>query len=151
MTAYLIDTTTLIDRSKNVEPTRSRLLAAIARGDRIATCDVIVAEFYTGVTERERATWDAFFGEMEYWAITADVAMQAGAYRRAFRARGVAIHTPDALIAALVAEYGAVLVTENPRDFPMPGLLLESWRIAGRGASNARGAEVRAAVLEAAG
>lgn len=52
MTRYLLDTTTLIDDSKNLAPTRSHILNALRVGDELGVCAVIVAEFESACLPR---------------------------------------------------------------------------------------------------
>lgn len=128
MTLYLLDTATIVDFSKGRVPTRQRVRAALARGDRLATCAAVLAEFYTGVSRGERPDWDTFVDALVYLETTREAAEQAGVFRRRYRSRGIQIATTDALIAATAISNAAVLVTENPRDFPMPEVTRESWR-----------------------
>ncbi len=130
MTGYLIDTPTLIDVSKGRGAGQFHMRAAALRGDVLATCDVIIAEFYAGIAEAEWPQWKRLFSQLKFWPITRAIARRAGALRYAFARRGIPLATPDALIAALAIAHNAVLVTENVRDFPMPELRLESCRIA---------------------
>ncbi|MCL5962210.1 MAG: PIN domain-containing protein [Chloroflexi bacterium] len=126
MTRYLLDTTALIDFSKGREPARSRILEMIQTGDELGVCAVNVAEFYSGLPPENRPTWDEFIGSLEYWAASRTAAARAGGYRYEYSRQGQAISTTDALIAAVAQERGAVIVTNNVKDFPLPGTLLLS-------------------------
>jgi predicted nucleic acid-binding protein len=48
-----------------------------------------------------------------------EAAIRAGRYQRTFEKRGQTIHTADALIAGTARAHGAILMTDNVRDFPM--------------------------------
>ncbi|MFN8559332.1 MAG: PIN domain-containing protein [Dehalococcoidia bacterium] len=128
MTLFLIDTPTLIDYSKGREPVRTRFFEADGRGDDLATCDIVVAEFLTGVGEEARPAWESFFRALRYLPTPLEAATLAGDLRRRYRHLGIQLTTTDTLIAATALHHDAVLVTENPRDFPMPELRRESWR-----------------------
>jgi tRNA(fMet)-specific endonuclease VapC len=119
MTRYLLDTTALIDFSKNREPARSRILRMISAGDDIGVCAINAAEFYTGVPPAQRPLWDEFFASLGFWEIGRDTARQAGVYRYDFARRGIILSTTDAMVAAVAKERGAVLVTNNLKDYPM--------------------------------
>lgn len=119
MTRYLLDTTALIDFSKNREPARSRVLAMIEAGDELGVCAINVAEFYSGIPPEQRFTWDEFIGSLRYWGITRDAARQAGRFRYEFAQKGIMLSTTDALIAAVAQERGAAVVTSNVKDYPM--------------------------------
>ena len=61
--------------------------------------------------------------------IDADSAWQAGTWRRSFAERGVTLYQSDCLIAATARTNHAVLVTGNPKDFPMDGVTVEHWPV----------------------
>ena len=124
MTRYLLDTSALIDFSKGREPARSEILALIAGGDEIAVCPINVAEFYAGIPPDQRPDWDTFFRALGYWHISREAARQAGSIRYDFARQGQPLSTADTLIAAVAQEKGAVIVTNNVKDFPMPGIRL---------------------------
>jgi predicted nucleic acid-binding protein len=128
MTRYLLDTSILIDYSKNIEPTRSRVLAMIAAGDELCTCAVVVAEFYSGLPPAERPVWDAFLGSFRYLDETWDVAVGAGADRYANARVGRPLAVTDTLIAAAARAAGAVVVTNDVQDFPTTDVQVVSLR-----------------------
>ena len=98
MTAYLLDTTALIDFSKRREPAYSQILAWIEEGDTLAACAITVAEFYAGLSADQARDWEEFVAALEYWRISPDAAMLAGQDRYRFARQGVAITVTDALI-----------------------------------------------------
>jgi predicted nucleic acid-binding protein len=59
-----------------------------------------------------------------YWPIEAPVARLAGQLRWAFARRGMQFDVQDMLIGAHVRYLDETLVTDNIRDFPIPGLKL---------------------------
>jgi len=128
MTRYLLDTTALVDFSKDREPARSRILAMIDRDDEVGICPVNVAEFYAGLPPEARESWDEFFNALAFWDLTIEVAVRAGGYRYEFARRGLPLSTTDALIAAASVAHGAILVTDNPKDYPMDDVRLLSLR-----------------------
>lgn len=128
MTRYLLDTTTLIDFSKDREPTRSRILSLIRAGDELGVCCINVAEFYTGIPPDKRAVWDEFMTSLTYWDMTREAAIRAGQDRFEFLRQGRTLSTPDALIAAMAQELRATLITENTKDYPTTDVTLLSLR-----------------------
>lgn len=54
----------------------------------------------------------------------ADIGQRAGQLVRQQRAKGHALGTPDAIVAATALQHGLTLVTFNPKDFGLPGLQL---------------------------
>jgi predicted nucleic acid-binding protein len=59
----------------------------------------------------------------------ADEGWRAGAWRRSFAARGQTLAQADCLVAAAALSIGGRLATGNPKDFPMPDLVIEHWPV----------------------
>jgi predicted nucleic acid-binding protein len=128
VTAYLLDTSVLVDFSKGREPSSTRVRRLIAEHNIVGTCAVNVAEFYAGLAPGRRPEWDEFVQALRYWHISREAAVRAGQDRYRHARQGTAISLPDALVAAVAREHGAVVVTENPRHFPMPDVQVLSLR-----------------------
>jgi predicted nucleic acid-binding protein len=124
MTAFLLDTSALIDFSKHTEPTTSQILDWVDAGETLAICAISVAEFYTGLSSSDISIWQDFVTSLAYCPISFDAAMRAGQDRYRYARQGIAIATTDALLAAVAREQNAVLVTGNVKDFPMDDLML---------------------------
>ena len=116
---YLLDTTALIDLSKGVVPTTSWIKQRSDAGDDLSACPITIAEFYTGLSEREYPDWDEFFSTLIFLPISYEAAIQAGKWRARFRAQGIQLSTSDTLVAAVAAEVGVTVVTSNVRHYPM--------------------------------
>lgn len=56
---------------------------------------------------------------------TREAATRAGRYQADFGRRGVTIQTADALVAGTASAHGAILLTDNVRDFPMRDIEVE--------------------------
>ena len=119
MTRYLLDTSALIDFSKDQASARRFVLEAIDAGDELGVSPINAAEFYAGLSPRERAGWDRFFADLSYWPISLEAARQAGVWRYQFGRQGATLTITDTLTAAVATEQKAILVTGNVRDFPM--------------------------------
>lgn len=128
MRRYLLDTDAIVDFSRDREPVASRILEMIDGGDEIGVCAVVVAEFYSGLLPQERTRWQSFFDALRFWDETREVAEQAGIWRYEYARKGVTLSTTDLLIAAVANDIGAVLVTNNIRDFPLEEIKLLSIR-----------------------
>lgn len=91
-----------------------------------------VAELYVGVREDdEREVLERFLGLMEVVDLTADIARQAGLWRRDFGpSHGTGL--VDALIAASAESSGSTLVTLNAKHYPMLEAVLTPYRKASR-------------------
>ena len=104
MTRYLLDTNFLVDFSKQFAPTRARLLATIANRDALAVCDIVIAEFFSGIEPASHRVWTAFFEECEMLSASREAAARSGIYRYEFARRGITLSLPDSLIAAIAHE-----------------------------------------------
>jgi predicted nucleic acid-binding protein len=119
---YLLDTTVLIDVSRNHQPTRSKVQALLSSGEDLGVSPVSIAEFYSGLREGERTAAEAFFQSIRTWDLDHSIAVRAGDLRRALSRQGRTVALPDALIAATALVVDAVVLTSNVRHFSLPGL-----------------------------
>jgi predicted nucleic acid-binding protein len=80
---------------------------------------VTIAELYAGVREGlERQILDELVNDLVVIAITHDIAVKGGLFRRDYlRSHGMEL--ADAIIAATAANENATLVTLNKKHFPM--------------------------------
>lgn len=128
MARYLLDTTVLIDVSRGIEPVWSRLQSLADASEDLAVCAISVTEFYSGVPLGQRDRWNAWVNTFHYWDIFREAAVQAGIYRQRYARMGRAVHTPDALLAALAAAHGAIILTGHINHYPMPEVEGRSMR-----------------------
>jgi predicted nucleic acid-binding protein len=121
---FLLDTTVLIDLSKNSGDVLTSLNALVASGGILGVCAVSVAEFIAGVPVPHRGQWERWIADFQYWDITREAAVLAGVFRYDLARHGRALQIPDALMAATAIVTGSALVTNNVKDYPMPNLML---------------------------
>jgi predicted nucleic acid-binding protein len=93
-------------------------------GETPYTCDVVVAEVFSGLHARHRAQGKAFLDSMRFLTTSPAAARQAGLWRYEFRSHGIQLTTTDALIAAVAFDRRATLITGNVRHFPMPDVTI---------------------------
>jgi predicted nucleic acid-binding protein len=120
----LLDTTVLIDLSKNFGDVLTSLNAAVASGGILGVCAISVAEFLAGVPVPQRGQWERWIADFEYWDISREAAVLAGVFRFDLARQGRALQIPDALMAATAVVTDSALVTNNVKDYPMPNLRL---------------------------
>jgi hypothetical protein len=68
----------------------------------------------------ERQAADDFFESIDYWVIEIESAVLAGFFRYRHAREGRKLAVPDTLLAAQAVIRGAIVLTANERDFPMP-------------------------------
>jgi len=100
----------------------------LSSGTEGCVCAVIVAEFFVGVHPDDRGRWERYFDRLRFPPVTREASMVASRYRDDFARRGRTLATSDSLIAAVARAYGAVLLTENPKHFPMNDMVVRSLR-----------------------
>jgi len=120
----LLDTTVLIDLSKNFGDVLTSLNAVAASGGILGVCAISVAEFLAGVPAPQRGRWERWLADFEYWGISREAAVLAGIFRFDLARQGRALQIPDALMAATAVVTGSTLVTNNIKDYPMLNLRL---------------------------
>jgi predicted nucleic acid-binding protein len=126
----VLDTTVLIDFLRG-RPAVARVAALRDAGDVPATTAVNVEEIVRGLRPAEVDAAERLFGGLLVLRTGRRAGWQAGAWRRELAARGLTLWQADCLIAATAFVHNASLATGNPKDFPMPGLVVEHWPVGG--------------------
>jgi predicted nucleic acid-binding protein len=70
MALYLLDTTALIDLSKNFEPSTGFIKQLSAAGEDLGVSPITIAEFYAGLTPQQYPDWDQFFASLTFCPIS---------------------------------------------------------------------------------
>lgn len=121
MTSHLLDTDSIIDYVADIATSVAFIRSLRTGTDILCTCDVVLAEVYSGLHARDSARAQILLASLLFLPTSPEAARQAGAWRYAFARQGVALSTTDCLIAATAYEHQARLVTANLRDYPMAG------------------------------
>ena len=121
MADCLLDSDVVIWHLRGHEPVVRRVVSLSQRG-RIGLSVITRAEVIQGMREPEREGTYGFLDACETLPVDRTVADRAGEIVRSYRARGVMIELPDALIGATALEAGIPLYTCNARHFPMSDL-----------------------------
>lgn len=122
MSRHLLDADAVIDYLRGIRSTVALLQTLNRQGHVPCTCDVVVAEVFSGLHAASRAGGAAFLASLDFLPTSSAAAQQAGEWRFDFARRGIALATTDCLIAATALDHGAVVVTGNLRHYPMAGL-----------------------------
>jgi predicted nucleic acid-binding protein len=120
----LLDTSVLIDvlRSRN---RRRELLGELVRaGNTLATTVLNIAELYSGMRRGEETRTEAFLSGLESWHLSGTAARLAGKMKFEWAQKGRSLSLADTIVAAIAIENQCHLLTDNRKDFPMPGLKL---------------------------
>ena len=123
MSTYLLDSTVLVAHMRgDLGDLLPRLHAG---GHEIATSCVNVAELVRGLRPEERKAATFFLGRLRFLPTGREGATRAGNYIAEWSRRGRTIEIPDALVAGTAREHGAIIVTQNTKDFPMGDVRVE--------------------------
>lgn len=125
MSRYLIDSDAIIDYLKGIASSIQLLQSLLRDGHTLATSDIVLAEVYAGLLPHERAAGERLLESLAFLSTSRQAARQAGDWRYAYSRRGTQVSLTDALIAATAQEHGAVVVTGNLRDYPMPDVTVQ--------------------------
>ena len=126
MKPFLLDTNVIIDALRKRHDRHLLVEQFLDQGQPLASCPITITEIYAGMRPHEEKPTRAFMRSLLFFAITEEIAGQAGLLKAQYSKRGKAISFQDASIAAVCIAYGCTLVTENDKDFPMPELQLYS-------------------------
>jgi predicted nucleic acid-binding protein len=124
MAIYLLDTSVVID-AINGKRGRWQLLASLVEGGEELACSAItLLEVYAGMRPRESAATQLFLDALEQYGVDSELARYAGLLKNEWSKRGRTLSIADVLIGATALAHKLVLMTDNRKDFPMPGLAL---------------------------
>lgn len=125
---YLLDTTILIDALRG-RSAAARLRTMRTRDEVPFVCAINVEELVRGLRPDEEEAAGRLLAGLRIAPLGREEGRLAGRWRREHAARGLALTQADCLIAAAAAGVDAVLATGNPKDFPMPQVVVEHWPV----------------------
>ena len=121
---YLLDSSVLIEVLNNRNG-RPEILSQISQQDiLLACCAVNVTELHMGIRPGEEAKTEKLLRSLEFYPVTWEIAWLAGDVFRQWRRKGQTLGFADVTIAATALTHKLVLVTDNPKHFPMADLRL---------------------------
>ena len=128
---YLLDTNILSDLVKRPQGAVAARIAEVG-GDQVCTSLIVAAELRYGAAKRgsEKLTrqLEAILATLPVIPLEVPTDRQYGQLRAALESQGNLIGPNDLLIAAHALALGAVLVTDNTREFErVQGLVIENW------------------------
>jgi len=120
---YLLDSCVLIRHLRHHQPTTD-LLTALALEGQMGIATISRTEIVEGLRDHERERTMRLLDSLILYPLDAVMADLAGDYLHRYRAKGITLDRPDAIVGATALLHRLVLVTYNPRHFPMPELRL---------------------------
>jgi predicted nucleic acid-binding protein len=121
VSAYLLDTTVLVDHALGRFGASDLLLELFAETGDIYTADAVVAEALSKGSDEELRSIERLIDALEYVSTSSTAARFAGAVRRR-RGQTSGRRLADALVAGVADSLGATIVTRNPKDFEAMGV-----------------------------
>ena len=89
----------------------------------VPACSALsVIEVQLGVKKGEEEKTDRFLGSLVVFDVNREIANQAALLIREYKAKGIRIEVPDAVIAGTCILHDLVLVTYNTKHYPIPGI-----------------------------
>lgn len=124
MTRFLLDTSFLIDVLNGRRSRAEVMKDLIAQQHELTCCAINVAEVYTGMREPETQKTEALLRGLEFVPLSFEAARLAGHLKQQWAGKGKTLSLADLLIAAMCLTEALTLITDNCKDFTMPGLTL---------------------------
>jgi predicted nucleic acid-binding protein len=118
----LLDTTVLIDILRARNNRRSLLAEQVEGGHTLATAAINIGEVYSGMKPGEENATESLLSSLECYPITAAIARRAGSLKSKWAQKGQTLTLADMIVAAVALEHQLTLMTDNRKDFPIPGL-----------------------------
>lgn len=133
MKRYLHDSNAISVLSGKNEPLYSRAQAAIHRGDRLGTCEPVIAELYYGLEFSSSREINSLrigrtLSQLTSWPFERSAARQCALVMADLKRRGLPIQMIDMLLAAVALSLGNTTVVTMDSDLlRISGLSVENW------------------------
>lgn len=121
MADYLLDSNVLIQHLRGHRPTTD-LLKRLALEGHLGIATISRTEVVLGMRAHGRKVTLNFLDSLSCYALDVMIADEAGELVRHYRQQGITLDIPDAIIAATALHNDLMLLTYNPKHFPMVDL-----------------------------
>jgi len=118
----LLDTTVLIDVLRARNNRRLLLAELVEAGHTLTTAAINIGEVYSGMKPSETDATEGLLSSLVCYPITATIGRRAGTLKSKWAQKGQTLTLADMLVAAVALEHQLTLMTDNRKDFPVPGL-----------------------------
>ena len=120
----ILDTSVLVDYLRGRKPAIDLIKDLRDKGALLVSCEVTVAEVYSGMREHEKLATDELLDSLDYRITTQKIAKRAGSIRSHYAKKGGTLSLADVLIAALALEEDLAIATWNKSHYPLPELTI---------------------------
>jgi predicted nucleic acid-binding protein len=120
----LLDTSVLINLLHGKREPTALLRDLASRGVNLAVSCITVAELFAGMRENEQTATEELLSTLDCLPVTPEIARLAGLIRAAQRRLGKTFALDDMMIAATAILHDSQLITDNRKDFDVPGVKL---------------------------
>jgi predicted nucleic acid-binding protein len=116
---FLLDTDVLIAYLRGYPQTVSLLKAFAKEEATFSISAVTVIEIEAGIRDKERERTYELLDILEVLLLDKRVAQLAGSLLRKYRSKGISLGLADVIIGATAVAEDLILITYNPRHYPM--------------------------------
>jgi tRNA(fMet)-specific endonuclease VapC len=133
MKRYLLDSNAVSSFINRRDPLARRVREVRERGDRIGTCEPVIAELYYGVEfsatrDENIARLERGLSQIRSWPFDRQAARKYGIIAAELRRRGRKMQVVDMMIAAIALSMeNCVVVTTDSDLLAVPDLTVEDW------------------------
>lgn len=121
-TGVLLDTSVLINLLHRRSDPVALIRELTLRGLELVTSAVNIAELYAGMRQGEEKATGELLSAFKWLPLTPEIARRAGEIVAERRGMGRTHSLDDMMIAATALEHGYALLTDNRKDFEIPGI-----------------------------
>ncbi len=121
MALTLLDTSVAVDHLRGYDPAVVLLGNLLSDDGGLVSSEVVRFELLAGVRTRDEDPLEVFLATVDWLPVTEEVARQAAAFARRYRASHSGIDAADYLVAATAEVLDAALITTRRKHFPMFG------------------------------
>jgi predicted nucleic acid-binding protein len=118
MSRFLLDSDVIIWHLRGQKEV-TEMLRNLQRFGLPACSALSVLEIQLGVKKGEEEKTDRFLKSLKIFDVNMEIASKAAQLIREYKAKGIALDLPDSVIAATCLLHELILVTYNPKHYPI--------------------------------
>lgn len=121
MSRFLLDSDIIIWHLRG-KPEVTEMLRDLQRAGLPACSALSVLEVLLGVKKGEEEKTERFLGSLRVFDVNREIATRAARLIRGYKAKGITLDLPDAVIAGTCMTHDLTLVTYNTKHYPIADL-----------------------------